>query len=100
MKAVVFVIDTKNNYAEIEGNAILKDIFYEISNHVTERFNQKTDKCDDDGPKMPDGAKWPLPYLPVGGIEKMSYSSVCDYWVPVMSKVRSGEGRNRYSRPW
>ena len=89
----VFIIDEVNGYAEIAGDHNVKEFLFEVSSHVIKRWKEMSDnkKMEE---KKPEGAKWFLPFLPVGGIDKMTLVSITLYWSPVMRTVCADRGRN------
>ena len=97
VEAVTLLIDKKNGFAEIEGEKSLKEIMFEVSSYVLKRWKSMNEKKPSEEPKMPEGAKWQLLFLPPEGIDGLTYTTLLPLWVPVMAIVNSDRGvRMRY----
>ena len=94
----IYVIDTSNQNCEINGDRALKKVLYDASSQINRSWNAEssaalTSQSSKEGPK-PEGAKCWLPYLPPGGIEKMSDKILRLYWSQVMRSVNEDRKRD------
>ena len=82
----VVTIDVRNGIMEIDGHGKLKKILFEISPYIIMRWRET-----DPGPNIvelkPEGAKFFLPFLPLGGINAMTLATLLIYWSPIMQVV-------------
>ena len=82
----VLIVDICNNTLEIEGHPKLKQILFELSPQIIKRWMESS-TSPNQTEKVPEGAKYFLPYLPLGGINSMSITIIELFWSKVMQIV-------------
>ena len=92
VRIVSLRIDETSGAAEIEGDDDLKDILFECSAYILKRWHGLKEKRTEVQCEVLDGARWFLPFLPLGGIESLQFTIVVIYWSVVMRIVCSDRG--------
>ena len=88
----IYVIDTKNHAVEINGNSFLKQLLYETSSYINAKWISDSHtpspatENNEEKERLPETTCW-LPYLPPGGIQKMTDKVLKLYWPVVMRAV-------------
>ena len=95
-----YVIDKTNLVAEIDGDQFLKQLLFDASPLINNKWILDKDKpatttpnTEKEGIKPPGATHW-LPYLPVGGIANMTERTLKTYWSTVMRTVLSDHKNN------
>ena len=91
-----YLVDNKTNAVEIHGETCLRSLLFNASPQINSEWVAKSVNRNVRGwdADLPEGA---LPYLPVGGIEDMTWTVLELYWPIIMNIVlKDRQGKMQY----